>query len=239
MDKLQLYSALADRKIQEDRDVGEYTGHNDRINRCLRFFQDGILRTDGALIDIGGNVGDLCFALKEKFEGTLVVDISPKNVDICQRRGLDAISADVDISGIPVGDGKASVVTALDLIEHIMDPEKLAREMFRVLRSGGQVYVNTPNIQFYGHLQSLAFGGRFPHTSGDHEIYHGGHLAFFTYLDLEDIFGRAGFKDLRQLRSEHYRQPPEFWMGFLRDMERSTALLRMGDPDLVFTCVKP
>src|SRR6202011_3022034 len=84
---------------------------------------------------------------------------------------------------------------------HIIDPENFARECFRVLKSGGEVFVNTPNIQYWPHIQQL-IAGKFPHTSGDKEVYHGGHLAFFTYLDLCEIFGAAGFTNFRQVKDE-------------------------------------
>src|SRR4051812_28610558 len=122
MDKEQLYDALASRKIS-DRDKGSYTFHNDRVNRCIKSFQDGTLKTGGSLLDVGGNVGDLCLALKDKFESTKVIDISVDNVRICLSRGIPASCCDIDKLGLPTkDDSTVDTVTALDLIEHIMDP---------------------------------------------------------------------------------------------------------------------
>lgn len=96
-------------------------------------------------------------------------------------------------------------------------------------------------MQFWRYLDSLVCQGIFPHTSGDKEVYHGGHLAFYTLHDLKVIFGQAGFVEPRHhLRGLSPEPCPPIWETLLKvpqnTLERRQLLCY---PDLVFSCKKP
>lgn len=248
MDRAELYDQMATRK-SAPKDFGTYIGDNGRVNRCIQLMRQGKIIHGGTLIDVGGSIGDLCYAAKKEllFGRVFCVDISQKNLEAAASKiGLEnTVHLDTDREGLRAfADGEASVVTALDFIEHIIDPEKFARECFRVLRRGGEVFVNTPNIQYWQHIEQLV-QGRFPHTSGDREVYHGGHLAFFTYLDLCDIFGAVGFTDFVQIKDEEgYRQPPQTFNATFMPAPKTQNeyiewCMRFGNPNLLFKASIP
>ena len=196
-----LYDEIARRK-SKNADLRPYVDGNGRVDRCRKLVQIGWLPSsnDGWHLDVGGGTGQLTDVIGERFERSIVLDISSQQLQIASAKGHLIVEQNVDVEGLPRGteDGFA-LITALDFIEHIIDPENFAREAFRVLRSDGAVYVNTPNILFWRHVQHLLTARRFPHTSGDREVVHGGHTAFFTYLDLVDIFTAAGFVECDRL----------------------------------------
>ena len=126
------------------------------------------------------------------------------------------------------------MITALDVIEHVIDPESLARECFRVLKHGGAILINTPNIQYWKHLHQLVVAGIFPHTSGDPEVYHGGHVEFFNRRDMEKIFCGAGFVDpVMHFDELHMDPPPPIWTSI-----SSVPAAEMSVADLIFSCRK-
>jgi len=236
---------MAERKFKL-KDLEPYDGNNGRVNRCEQLFRSGKLRSGGTLLDVGGGIGDLGYAVRDIFEERIVLDISEKNLDAAIAKGNEVVVCDVDQHGLDrevIGDSSIDVVTALDFIEHIVDPENFARECFRVLQSGGQVFVNTPNFQYFEHLESLLYRGVFPHTSGDHEVYHGGHLAFFVLDDLEKIFTSAGFIKCQQIKDEEgYRSPPDQFVKFLSQKNQKEYIdccMKLGNPNLLFACEKP
>ena len=244
MDKRSLYDTIAIRKLKS-QDFDRYDGGNGRVDRCVDLFVRGDLRSGGSLIDFGGGIGDLGYALRDRFDRTIVVDISKDNLRAAASKGNRTVHHDVDVGSIvELGPSCIDVVTALDFIEHIVDPIGFARECARLLRPGGQVFVNTPNIQFWRHMEMLVRCGRFPHTSGDREVYHGGHLAFYTFSDLCEIFGTAGLNGWAQFNDEAgYENPPDQWLQSLEYPPRNrdeyvTACKRLGNPNLMFRCEK-
>lgn len=237
MDKQRLYDSMAARKGKPS-DYDTYDGNNGRVNRCVKLFEDGILKSGGVLLDVGGGIGDLGYALRGRFDERIVLDISSKNLVAAGSKGNKLIVSDVDCDGFGLENESVDVVTALDFIEHIIDPENFCREAFRVLKHGGQIFINTPNIQYFEHLESLVCRGVFPHTSGDQEVYHGGHLAFYCFDDMRKLLSGAGFTDIIQIRdTEGFKVPPPIWQNLL-SVERSSAIERLGNPNLLVKAVK-
>lgn len=244
MDRAEIYEKMAARK-SAPKDFGTYVGDNGRVNRCIQLMEQGKVLRGGQLLDVGGGIGDLCYAAKQRglFERATLIDISSKNSEAARSKGVSTVVSDVDRDGFCVElDVAYDLVTALDFIEHIVDPENFARECFRVLRSGGQVFINTPNIQFWRHIETL-IGGRMPHTSGDREVYHGGHLAFFTYDDLCEIFSSAGFGGFEQVHDEEGWTSPPQWVWQMAKPKSQQDFVRLserfGNPNLLFKAVKP
>lgn len=254
MDRAELYDRMAERK-SAPKDFGTYIGDNGRVNRCVQLMLQGKIRVGGSILDVGGGIGDLGWSVQHVkmgerplFDHAVVLDISQKNLEAAKSKGCQTICADIDKIGIPLspesygGTRQFDLITALDFIEHIVDPENFAAECFRVLKQGGEVFVNTPNIQFWKHIECL-MNGKFPHTSGDRDVYHGGHLAFFTYADLVEIFSSKGFTKFEQIKDEEgYSQPPESYIK--RVSPRSTqeyidVCNRFGCPNLLFKATKP
>ena len=244
MDKReQLYDAIAARKDTPEH-LLPYSGGNGRVDRCLQLMAQGKLRTGGTLLDVGGSIGDLGYGSRDMFSKRIVVDISEIPLRAAASKGNETVKIDVDRDGLSgIEDGSVDLVTALDFIEHIIDPEKFAKECLRVLKPGGQVFLNTPNIQFWRHIEQLLVQGKFPHTSGDREVYHGGHLAFFTFLDLCEIFGTSGFVSFEQFKDEdHYESPPPTFVNLVRprsQREYVDLAMRMGNSNLLFKASKP
>lgn len=243
MDKQQLYDSIAGRKHTPDH-LKPYEGGNGRVDRCIELFRKGVLKTGGTLLDVGGSIGDLGYALKDDFDLRIIVDISSKVLEAARLKGNVVYCCDVDARGLhPLRDETIDVVTALDFIEHIVDPGGFAKECFRVLNPGGQVFINTPNMQYFEHLESMLYQGVFPHTSGDTEVYHGGHLAFFFLDDLFKIFGKEGFVKCQQIKDEYgYKNPPQMFVQYLKPKSRDEfidAHMRLGNPNLLFVAEKP
>lgn len=242
MDKFDLYKKIAERKIKKE-DFNSYNGNNGRVNKCEAFMRNGKIRTGGTLLDIGGGIGDLGFAVRDLFKETIVADISCENLKAAFSKGNKIIEVDIDKNGIDLENESVDTITALDFIEHIIDPENFARVCHRLLKPSGEVFINTPNIRFWRHIWSLLSLGKFPHTSGDKEVYHGGHLAFYTYSDLREIFEPAGFTSVQQFKDDEcYEQAPNEFLAFLKikDQKDYVALnLELGCPNLLYKAIKP
>jgi 2-polyprenyl-3-methyl-5-hydroxy-6-metoxy-1,4-benzoquinol methylase len=239
MDREQLYNNMTERKHSVVHHQ-PYNGGNGRIDRFLDLIRDGSLPRGGVALDFGGSHGDLLdLALREKlFDDGYVADISWRSVEVARGRGLKAAVMDVDSRGINFSTEFFDCVVALDVIEHLVDPVNFARECYKVLKPDGWVFINTPNISYWRHLESLVCDGHFPHTSGDREVYHGGHLAFYNENDLVEIFETAGFAGNRHTYADgQYDAPPHIWRNLLRE-RGAKADSMLGYPNLIWSIKK-
>lgn len=227
-----LYADIAHRK-NEAGAIGPYTGGNGRIDRAIDLILNEDFPRSGTILDVGGATGNLGDALKSLFSKRIVIDISEACRQPAMAKENHFLSANVDLHGLPLDADSCDLVVALDFIEHILDPENFSRECLRVLKPGGKVLINTPNIQYWKHLHSLVVNGVFPHTSGDQEVYHGGHVAFYNYQDMQRIF--RDFGDHRiHTRGLTMDPPPPIWSSICR-----VGNVQLSLPDLVFSCRKP
>lgn len=233
---------MAARK-DKPKDYEPYDGNNGRVNKCADLMRRHFIKTGGILLDVGGGIGDLGYAVQDLFEHRITLDISQLSLKAAEAKGNEPLCRDIDRQGfLGIGKEYVDTITALDFIEHIVDPENFARECARVLKPGGEVFINTPNIRFWRHIDQLWKRGTFPHTSGDKEVFHGGHLAFFTYADLKLIFEPAGFKSTAQFKDEEcFETPPAFYIDQLKPMNQSEFVrlsLELGCPNLLYKAIK-
>lgn len=104
----------------------------------------------------------------------------------------------LDAEEIPESEyGNYDAVVMIALIEHLIDPLKAMRDIRALLRPGGFVYVDTPNIAKFTRRIKLLIG-RFPSTASMNEglttysgepvdLYDEGHLHYFTLHSLSQM----------------------------------------------------
>lgn len=236
----QLYDRMAARKGEASA-MGVYNGGNGRIDRAVDIISGyafSLPASGGCLLDVGGATGNLGYALRDRFERRIVVDIAEDCRLPAVSKGNEFFCKNVDITGLPGEDNSVDLIVALDFIEHIIDPEKFARECRRVLKSGGDVLINTPNIQFWRHVESLAVNGIFPHTSGDTDVYHGGHVAFYNLRDMLKIFDDGFIGQRMHTQGMEPDPPPQLWVNLLNVPTSKLKTDVLSYADLVFSCRK-
>lgn len=105
---------------------------------------------------------------------------------------LDAQEAEVDAQARAQA-GRFDLVVTLATIEHVFDSDNFLRFCHTVLKPGGWLVVNTPNIGFLGYrLYSMLMGGR---PFGD-----GHHVRFWDYRFLRTNLFLNGFGVVQDAR---------------------------------------
>ncbi len=105
--------------------------------------------TNGRLLDVGCASG--AFLLTASTCGWLVtgVDPDPKCVANAQALGLNVYQG-----GVEIFERKAEifdVITISHVIEHVHEPSDTLADIYRLLKPGGQLWLETPNIESIGH----------------------------------------------------------------------------------------
>lgn len=88
------------------------------------------------------------------------------------------------------GFGDVDVVVAMEIIEHLAEPERLMEE---IRKTGARtVYITIPNLGFILNRLRLALGGKMPVTAIVYHIKE--HLRFWTVRDFRHWADHCGFR---------------------------------------------
>lgn len=144
----------------------------------------------GVLADIGCGSGGLWQELKSMFSRCVGVDAVryaglPADIDFEQ--------ADLDRVPLPLDDGIADVVTAVETIEHLENPRAFCRELARIVRPGGWIVITTPNQLSLLSILTLIVKQRF---SAFQDVSYPAHRMALLEVDLRRIAGECELTDV-------------------------------------------
>lgn len=155
-----------------------------RLEYAARFLPAAVTQSN-TLLDLGCGAGTfLRHAAKLGWNG-FGCDFDPQAVSEAQSLGLD-----VRLGGAGSFSDRAGsfdVVTVNHVIEHVHKPGDLLKDAFDLLRPGGQLYVETPNVASLG----LSLYGK--HWRG---LEPPRHLVLFNWRSLTDELRAAGFGNI-------------------------------------------
>ena len=147
------------------------------------------------LLDIGCDTGAFLEAAAEQFGVIPVgVDVAEKAVAGARSRGIEAWRGTLEQA--PQSLMGLRVVTAIDLIEHVSEPARFLREIFRRLEPGGVVYIETPNIAsaVYSAGRMLSFVIRGRESAWMRRLFPAEHVQYFTASSLAGLGRSCGFE---------------------------------------------
>lgn len=114
-----------------------------------------------SLLDVGCGPGTLTCDLAGRGLAVTALEQTPDALDLCRaeadRRGVDLAYATGDVLGLPFADASFDVVHAHQVLQHVTDPVRALREMWRVCRPGGIVAVR--DSDYHGFVWSPASPG--------------------------------------------------------------------------------
>jgi SAM-dependent methyltransferase len=180
----------------------------DRARRQARMLQ-GVLRdtpSPASIVDVGcgdGMATDLAARANpgHRFVG---LDWSADALRQAQTRGLTLVRASVESAGLPIASASADVMIMSELIEHLVDPDSVLDEVWRVLKPGGTLLLSTPNLAAWYNRGLLVLGIQPLFTEVSLRGVYGrpgsvvaGHLRLFTSRALLGLLAAHGFGDIR------------------------------------------
>jgi 2-polyprenyl-6-hydroxyphenyl methylase/3-demethylubiquinone-9 3-methyltransferase len=111
-------------------------------------------RAKRSVLDLGCGAGYLTNFLAERGHRVTGLDTSAEALAVARRHdsthSVDYLVGDA--CALPFPDGRFDAVCAMDLIEHVTEPERLVAEAARVLRPGGLFFFHTFNRTWQAHL---------------------------------------------------------------------------------------
>ena len=112
------------------------------------------------ILDVGCGDGNFVISVAKACRTKEVygVEISEKGVEMARKNGVQSYQIDVDEDDFPFEDNYFDAVTALELIEHLFDPDHFLDEVYRVLKPNGVFVLSTTNLAAIHNRIALLFG---------------------------------------------------------------------------------
>lgn len=158
-----------------------YQGRKKIVFSCLEKYK----KNGGEkILDIGCGVGGMLGAL-DRYGKTCGIDNSFKSISICRKKGFPNTCFS-NVTNLPFKDGKFSLVSILDVIEHVDDDKNVMREVSRVCKPGGLVLLTVPAFQFlWGNIDIVTHHKRRYTAKGLRDVLRGSELRvdYLTYFN--------------------------------------------------------
>lgn len=166
-------------------------------------YVDEILaKTSERVLDIGCGQGYFLQSLKAMGLDTYGVEINHQLVEICQELGLNVFHGSLE--EIRFSDNFFNTIIMSQIIEHLPSPKKTLKEVFRVLKPSGKVFIYCPNANSY---LSRLFG----------KYWHGWHLPFHFYAFTKDTIEKLAVETGFKINRISTITPDNFFIVSLKD----------------------
>jgi len=105
------------------------------------------LPVKGRLLDIGGGTGRVASALLDDVDEVVIADVSMGMLRQTHRSTLKPVCSHSE--SLPFPDSFFDRVIMVDALHHVIDQPASAHEMLRVLKPGGRIVIEEPDINSF------------------------------------------------------------------------------------------
>lgn len=148
------------------------------------------------ILDLGCGDGRLSKELVKHGHAITGIDSNEQALQNAKKNGLRVLNADIE-KELPLETASFDAVLLLDVLEHLYDQEKILKEIYRVLKENGSLYIAYPNHFDLRNRLNMLFGGGIVHW--DHKRYKNakawsyGHIRFLLLRELTRLLATKGF----------------------------------------------
>jgi len=183
--------------------------YNSRNNN--RYESTGLLisfmKKNKKLLDVGCGTGTITSTLIDALSLDVVgVEPHPERAEQARTEGLNVITGVYD-QIFAQRNEKFDYILFADVLEHLVDPAEMLREVKNSLAPDGRVLASIPNVAHWSVRAQLLFGNFNYKPTG---IMDATHLRWFTRRSVRRLFEAAGYE------VEDIRGAAGGWMGVYR-----------------------
>lgn len=135
------------------------------------------------ILEIGSDNGVFSYLFRQQGGHWKSADLDQRSVDAIKELVKTDVYSIQDGGSLPFADDEFDTVIIVDIIEHLHDDSGFVRDIYRVLRPGGDLIVNAPNVKTNSLLS------RFRQLIGLTEDSHGHVRPGYTPQGLRQLLG--------------------------------------------------
>ncbi len=133
-------------------------------------------------------------------------DLDENALERAKDKGINVFALDLSKDKIPLDDNSVDLVTALEVVEHLVNPDHTLREVFRMLKPSGYALLSTPNLANWVNRITMLLGYQPYNAEVSTEILAGvplraysftkpsGHIRPYTLKAFTELLSHHGFK---------------------------------------------
>jgi 2-polyprenyl-3-methyl-5-hydroxy-6-metoxy-1,4-benzoquinol methylase len=155
-------------------------------------FLRSVVGENHLVLDVGCGTGRYTAFSKKgnSIVGSELVFSAAKNA---KRRGLENIIVADSEDLFPFCDGAFDRAQCIEVIEHLLDPVTTLKEINRVMKADGELFISTPNAAWWAHRVLMLCGiTSFGHSPA-YPVEVNMHIRHFTMKTLRQFLERSGF----------------------------------------------
>jgi 2-polyprenyl-3-methyl-5-hydroxy-6-metoxy-1,4-benzoquinol methylase len=147
----------------------------------------------GRVLDVGCGTGEVGRQLREEGATELTgIELDPDAASQAQSAYDTVVTASVE-QALGDLDGPFDTIVTYDVLEHLVDPWSVLRELRQLAAPGGRLQISIPNARHVSLFYDLILRGTFGYTKlGGHRD--DTHLRWFTRKDIVAAVTDAGWK---------------------------------------------
>jgi len=161
-------------------------------------------------LDVGCGYGTLTLELAERCKAKEIygVDINELSLQIARSKGIKVRRVNINIEKLPYDHEYFDLITIIEVLEHLYNPDNVIEEAYRCLKRGGYLVVATPNLTSWLN-RILVLSGYLPlhyevstrfivekrPFQRTYDVY--GHIRLFTLKTLKRLLEAYNFKVIK------------------------------------------
>jgi 2-polyprenyl-3-methyl-5-hydroxy-6-metoxy-1,4-benzoquinol methylase len=164
---------------------------------------DALPRPIGSVLDVGCGSGGVGAGLRDAGASRLTgIEVVPEQAELARAQYDHVVAAPVE-EALEQLEGPFDTILCLDVLEHLVDPEHVMRNLRDVAAPGARLQVSLPNARHVSLMMDLILRGTFGYTEWGHRDRT--HLRWFTRRDIVEAMERTGWSVRRISHPELHR----------------------------------
>ncbi len=173
-----------------------FEGNKNRYLSDLAFVKK--FYTGGKILEIGSAPFHFTYLMKRSGLAVTAIDLAPQRFEkFIQKHQLEVLACNIEQEPLPFEEETFDLIVFFEVFEHLrINPINTLKEISRVLKSGGTLLLQTPNLynamRIKGMIRGQGFDDPYKEFSKLERFGHMGHTRVYTVNQVKEFLQKTG-----------------------------------------------